>query len=146
METNMKTLLVIAGILGMTLTANAESWIIKDSSSDVATTVNKLTAAVEKAGAKVFAVVDHAAGAKSIDADLQDMTLVMFGNPKLGTPILQAAPQAGLDLPIRDDAGTTKVGYLDPAGLKARYNVNGADKSFAMMTGALDKLTSAAAK
>ena len=128
--------------------AMAENWIIKDSASDVGATANKLVAAVESAGATLFARVDHAAGAASIGAELAPMTMVMFGNPKLGTPILQNAPLAGLDLPIRvliwDDNGTTKIGYLDPADLKARYDVSGADKSFEMMAGALGKLTDAA--
>ena len=130
--------------------AMADNWIIKDSASDVATTADKLVTAVEGAGAKVFARVDHAAGAASVDAELAPMTLVMFGNPKLGTPILQSAPQAGLDLPIRvliwDDNGATKIGYLDPADFKARYSVEGADKSFEMMAGALGKLTDAASQ
>ena len=105
---------------------------------------------MEKAGAKVFARVDHAAGAKSIDAELRGMTLVMFGNPKIGTPILQAAPRAGLDLPNRvliwDDEGQTKIGYLNPAELKDRYQVEGADQAFEVMAGALGKLTDAASK
>lgn len=146
----MKIFLTLITFIAMTITAQAENWIIKDSANDVAATADKLVAAVENAGAKVFARVDHAAGAKSIDAELAPMTLVMFGNPKLGTPILQAAPQAGIDLPIRvlvwDDNGQTKIGYLEPAALKARYNVEGADKSFEMMTGALGKLTDAASK
>lgn len=147
----MKTAILGIGIsLAILGTAMADNWIIKDSASDVATTADKLVAAVEGAGAKVFARVDHAAGAASIDAELAPMILVMFGNPKLGTPILQAAPQAGLDLPIRvliwDDNGATKIGYLDPADFKARYDVEGADKSFEMMTGALGKLTDAASK
>lgn len=146
-----KTAIVGIGISLATLgAAMADNWIIKDSNSDVVTTADKLVAAVEGAGAKVFARVDHAAGAASIDAELAPMTLVMFGNPKLGTPILQNAPQAGLDLPIRvliwDDNGVTKIGYLDPAELKARYAVQGADKSFEMMTGALGKLTDAASR
>ncbi|MEP3436021.1 MAG: DUF302 domain-containing protein [Hoeflea sp.] len=127
-----------------------DGWIIKDSSGSVETTADRLVEAVEKAGAKVFARVDHAAGARSIDAELAGMTLVMFGNPKIGTPILQAAPRAGLDLPNRvliwDDAGQTRIGYLDPAELKARYEVEGADQAFEVMTGALGKLTDAAAK
>ncbi len=126
----------------------AENWIIKDGVSDVAVTTDKLVAAVEGAGATLFARVDHAAGATSIGAELAPMTMVMFGNPKLGTPILQSAPRAGLDLPIRvliwDDNGTTKIGYLDPADPKARYEVSDADKSFEMMAGALGKLTDAA--
>ena len=76
------------------------------------------------------------------------MIMVMFGNPKIGTPVLKAAPQSGLDLPLRvlvwDDGGVTKVGYLDPQDLKARYGVEGADAAFETVAGALDKLTGAA--
>jgi uncharacterized protein (DUF302 family) len=77
------------------------------------------------------------------------MVMVMFGNPKIGTPILKAAPQSGLDLPLRvlvwDDGGVTKIGYLAPADLKARYSAfEGADGAFETMAGALDKLTNAA--
>jgi len=131
------------------ISARAEDgWIVKTSAASVAETADKLVAAVENAGAKVFARVDHAAGARSIDSDLADMTLVMFGNPKIGTPILQAAPSAGLDLPNRvliwDDEGQTRVGYLDPAVLKQRHQVEGADKAFDVMAGALAKLTDAA--
>ena len=136
-------------IAGSTLAVSAaDGWIIKESPSSVSDTADKLVGAVEGAGATVFARVDHAAGAASIDAELPPMTLVMFGNPRIGTPIMQAAPAAGLDLPLRvliwDQDGTTQVGYLDPAELKARYSVEGADETFAAMTGALDNLTNAA--
>lgn len=132
-------------------TAQAEdNWIMKTSSVSVEMTADRLVAAVENAGARVFARVDHAAGAKSIEAELEDMTLVIFGNPKIGTPILQAEPRTGLDLPNRvliwDDNGQTTIGYLDPAQLKQRYSVKGADKAFDTMAGALGKLTDAAAK
>lgn len=129
--------------------ANAQdSWIIKESPASVEITADKLEAAIGAAGATVFARIDHAAGAKSIDAELEDMTLVVFGNPKIGTPIMQAEPRAGLDLPIRvliwEDQGQTKIGYLDPAALQERYSIEGADQSFMTMKGALEKLTNAA--
>ncbi|MGJ8570271.1 MAG: DUF302 domain-containing protein [Hoeflea sp.] len=127
-----------------------ENWIKKTSSVSVERTADRLVEAIENAGAKVFARVDHAAGAKSIDAELEDMTLVIFGNPKIGTPILQAEPRAGLDLPNRvliwDDNGQTTIGYVDPAQLKQRYSVEGADQAFDTMAGALGKLTDAASK
>jgi uncharacterized protein (DUF302 family) len=125
-------------------------WTVKQSPSSVADTVDKLTSAVENAGAKVFAVVDHAAGAASIDQQLAPMTLVIFGNPAIGTPLLQANPRAGLDLPIRvliwEEEGQTQIGYLNPEELKARYELEGADEAVMKMTGALDKLTGAAAQ
>ena len=147
----LRSIATAAIIAASTLAAQAaDGWIIKDSASSVAETADRLVGAVENAGATVFARVDHAAGAASIDAELAPMTMVMFGNPRIGTPILQAAPYAGIDLPLRvliwEEDGTTRVGYLDPAALKARYAVEGADEALAMMTGALDNLTNAALK
>jgi uncharacterized protein (DUF302 family) len=142
----------LAALLFLTLAMNApafaDDWIVKDSISSVAETADKLAAAAEGAGATVFARVDHAAGADAIGEEMAPMVMVMFGNPRIGTPILKAAPQSGLDLPLRvliwDDGGVTKIGYLSPADLKARYSVEGADVAFETMAGALDKLTNAA--
>lgn len=151
-HSNLKFAAVAAALTIMSgVSAQAEdNWIMKTSSVSVEMTADRLVEAVENAGARVFARVYHAAGAKSIDADLEDMTLVIFGNPKIGTPILQAEPRAGLDLPNRvliwDDNGQTTIGYLDPAYLKQRYSVEGADQAFDTMTGALGKLTDAASK
>lgn len=134
----------------LTGTAMADDWITKTSPHSVEKTVAQLTAAIEGAGAKVFAVVDHAAGAKKVDAKLAPATLVIFGNPKIGTPVMQANIRAGLDLPLRvlvfEEDGKTKIGYLDPAKLKQRYEISGADEVFAKITGALNKLTDAAGK
>ena len=146
----MRSLFVFLSMFIFTGTAMAENWIVKSSPHSVDKTVSQLTAAVEGAGAKVFGVVDHAAGASNVGADLSPSTLVIFGNPKIGTPIMQKNIRAGLDLPLRvlvfEEGGETKIGYLDPAELKARYNVEGADEVFAKVTGALNKLTDAASK
>lgn len=127
-----------------------EGWIIKDSVNSVEVTADKLVAIIEGAPPKLFARVDHAAGAKSIDAELPAATMIMFGAPAIGTPIMQENIKAGLDLPIRvliwDEGGQTKIGYLDPAALKARYNISGAEKAFKGMAGAVGKFTDGAAK
>ncbi len=148
----MKNLLVAAAILAFTfLPAHAaETWITLKSPHSVADTADKLVAAVEGAGAKVFARVDHAAGAKAVGAELEPTVLVIFGNPKVGTPIIKADRRAGLELPIRvliwEENGATTIGYDDPRNLKAKYSIDGADDSFAAMAGALKKLTEAAAQ
>ena len=141
-------LTIAAFSMGSTAVAG-DGWIIVESPHDVAVTADKLTAAVEKAGATVFARVDHAAGAKKVGADLADATLVIFGNPKIGTPIMQSNLKAGLDLPIRvliwSQDGKTQLGTLDPATLKARYELgDGADGALGAMKGALGKLMGAA--
>ena len=127
-----------------------DGWIIKDSANSVSVTADRLVAIIEKAPPKLFARIDHAAGAKNAGLELDEATMIMFGAPAIGTPIMQQNIKAGLDLPIRvliwDEGGQTKIGYLDPQALKARYEIEGADKAFAGMAGALDKFTSGAAK
>lgn len=68
---------------------------------DFDTTLARLTSGVDARGLKTFAVIDHAKGAASIDASLRPTTLVIFGNPKGGTPLMQAAQSIGFDLPLK---------------------------------------------
>lgn len=127
---------------------SAADLITKPSPHSVAVTIDKLAAAVENAGAKVFARVDHAKGAMSVDMDLRPTEMLMFGNPKLGTPALQAAQTIGLALPLRvvayeDESGQVHVAYHPPASL-TDHGIAADAEVLAKMTGALDKLTSAA--
>jgi uncharacterized protein (DUF302 family) len=145
------TFLVISAIQGGAITqAAAAEWITRESSASVSETADRLVAAAEGAGATVFARVDHAAGAQGVGEELPPTTLVIFGNPQIGTPILQAERRAGLDLPLRvliwEEGGATMLGYEDPDAVKDRYAIDGADEAFDAMRGALDNLTSEAAQ
>jgi len=64
-------------------------------------TVNRLIEVLEAAGMKIFARIDHAAGAHEAGLAMPPMILLVYGHPKGGTPIMLAAPQAGLELPLR---------------------------------------------
>ena len=123
-------------------------WIIKTSPHSVPVTVEKLNRAIEGAGASVAAVIDHAAGAKKAGMELPPTTLVIFGNPKLGTPLMQETRQIGIDLPMRvlvwQDGDATRIGYLAPGSMASSYGIAGDNSSIKKMTGALDKLTNAA--
>ncbi len=143
----MRILLTLCLIMSGTL-ASAADLITKPSPHSVAVTMDRLTAAVEKAGAKVFARVDHAKGAMNVEMELRPTEMLMFGNPKLGTPALQAAQTIGLDLPLRvvayeDEAGKVHLAYHAPKSL-TEHGISGDAEVLAKMTGALDKLTSAA--
>lgn len=124
--------------------ASAAPFASKTSPHDVATTMDRLVAAVEGAGATIFARIDHAAGAAKVGQVLAPNQVLIFGNPKLGTPMMQSAPSMGLDLPLkvqiyRAGDGTVQVVYRDMAGLAAEH---GADSpALAKATGALMKLT-----
>ena len=77
-------------------------------------TVNRLIEVLEAAGMKIFARIDHAAGAHEVGLVMPPMVLLVYGHPKGGTPIMLAAPQAGLELPLRvlvreDGDGSTRI-------------------------------------
>lgn len=117
----------------------------------VSKTADKLVQVITKKGLALFARVNHAKGARNVGMDLAPSVMVLFGNPKIGTPLMQSNPKVGLDLPLRvliwqDAQGTTQIGYHDPMALKKAYQINDQDKIFNTMTGALKKLTAAAAR
>lgn len=119
-------------------------------SGDVATTMDALEAAVTGAGATVFARVDHAGGAAKVDLELAPEQLLIFGNPKLGTPAMQDDPLAGLYLPLKvlvyqDADGQTWLAYEDPAEMLDDLNIPADAEYVKKMTGALAKLTGKAA-
>ena len=123
-------------------------WVVKNSPHTVPVTVAKLNSAIESAGASVAAVVDHAEAAKKAGMELPPTTLVIFGNPKLGTPLMQHNRQMGIDLPMRvlvwQDGDATKIGYVSPESMASDYGIAADNASIRKMIGALDKLTNAA--
>ena len=144
----LKMAVAAAFVLGASQ-AYAADLVTKQSPHSVGTTVDRLIAAVKGAGAKVFARIDHAAGAKSVGMKLRPTQMVMFGNPKLGTPALQAAQTSGLDLPLRvvvyqDNSGQVFLAYHAPAKLSQDHGVPKGAKVLKKMTGALNKLTNKA--
>src|SRR5512132_2657763 len=86
---------------------------------DVASTVDRVQTALRTRGGTLFAAVDHAAGAREAGLQLADEVLLIFGNPTIGTGLMQADPRVGLDLPLRllvwDEQGTTQIAFSDPA-------------------------------
>ncbi len=135
--------------LTLALPAAAQEMVSKISPHSVSDTLDRLQTAVEAAGATVFARVDHAKGAASVDMELRPTELMIFGNPKLGTPVMQADQLAGLDLPLRvlayaDADDVVHLVYAHPMSLSDRYNVNVDNAPLDQIEGALDKLTDAA--
>ena len=147
--------LIAAVVTAVSLTAPPyasaapEGMIVKSSAHSVSATLDKLEAVLKKNGIRVFARVDHAAGAKSVDLDLPATQLLIFGNPKLGTPLMQASRSVAIDLPMKalayaDQDGVVHLAYNDPAYFAERHGISDQDAVIGKMTGALDKLTDAA--
>ena len=125
--------------------AHGGDWITKPSPHDVATTADRLEAVIAESPATLVARVDHQAAAAEADLTMDPATVLIFGNPALGTPLMQADPRAALDLPLRilvwEEDGETNVGYLSTEALAARYELSEAEETLARMAEALDGIT-----
>jgi uncharacterized protein (DUF302 family) len=115
-------------------------------------TVDKLEAAVKAKGLTVFAKVDHAAGAAAVELPLRPTQLIIFGNAKGGTPLMQAAQTSGIDLPMKvlvwqDASGDTWLSYNDPEWIAKRHGLGHAvEAPIKAMSAALHALADAATK
>lgn len=116
----------------------------KDSPRPLGDTVTRLVDLITTRGMKVFLVVDQAAEARAVGLQLRPTTLVVFGSPVAGTAVMAAAPLSALDLPLKvliwADDDQTKVSYLGPEALAARYELNA---ELAQNLAGIDPLTDA---
>jgi uncharacterized protein (DUF302 family) len=121
-----------------------EKVVTKLSPWSMADTLARLSAVVAARGMEVFAVIDHSGKARDVGLDLRDTKLVIFGSPSAATPVMEAAPLAALDLPLRvvvwEDGYQTMVSYPAPAAVARRYGLDG---DLADALASIDALTSA---
>jgi ribose 5-phosphate isomerase A len=108
--------------------------------------VTRLTELLQVKGVKLFDVIDHSGEAAAVGMQLRDTKVAIFGNPQAGTPVMQAAPEAALDLPLKvliwRDGDQTKLTYASPCELAARH---GLSDELAARLAAIDALTDALA-
>jgi uncharacterized protein (DUF302 family) len=129
----------------------ADGLITMRSSHGPKDTMNRLEAQVSAKGMTVFARIDHAAGAAEAGLPLRPTDLLIFGNAKAGTPLMQAEQAIGIDLPLKmlvwqDASGATWLSYNDPTWLAKRHGLAGASEAAAKaMAAALDGIARAAA-
>lgn len=121
------------------------------SSRPVGELVARLEAALAAKGITLFARIDHAAGAASVGMNLRPMTVLIFGNPRAGTPLMLAEPRTGLDLPLRvlawqDADGHSWLSYHDMRALAACHGIDpDTTPAVATIAALLDALTREAA-
>jgi len=119
------------------------------SSHDPRETMNRLEAAVTAKGLTVFARIDHAAGASAASLPLRPTEVLIFGNAKGGTPLMQAVQTIGIDLPLKalvwqDAAGDTWLSWNDPAWLATRHEISGADAVVGRLNAVLEEVAKTA--
>lgn len=150
----MSTILLVAALSAACATqkeATASSrLVVTQSERGFAETLDAAKAAIEARGFKIVAVVDHAAAAAAVGDTLPPTTLIIFGNPKGGTPLMRAAPGIAIDLPLKalvyegPDHGVT-IATQNIDALFAEHDVKGMDAQKAAMTAALHAISEEAA-
>lgn len=132
-------------------TSAAEGIVTTQSASDFKTTLGKLNGAIRARNFTLFAEVDHAAGAAGVGLVLRPTHLVVFGNPRGGTPAMVCSQTIGLDLPLKalvfeDAAGKVQISMPDPLAIAARHGTGDCGKAaFEAMGKALQAIAAEAA-
>jgi len=121
------------------------------SAYSVTETINRLESALEKKGMTIFIRIDHTAGAVKVDLQMRQTQLLIFGNPKVGTPLMLCSQTAAIDLPQKalayeDENGQVWLAYNDPAYMAKRHNTQGCDQAIKKVSNALANFTKAAAE
>lgn len=148
---------LIAAILVAALTtaagaaAGPDGLIMKRSAHTVEETLDRLAAALEAKGLTVFTRIDHAAGAAGAGLELRETQVLIFGNPRLGTPLMQSNRTIAIDLPqkalaFEDAEGQVWLAYNDPVYLAGRHDIADREALLDKIAGALDAFTDEATR
>ena len=113
-------------------------------------TMDRLEAEIHSKELAIFAKIDHAAGAAEVGLTLRPTNLIIFGNARGGTPLMQAAQTAGIDLPLKilvwqDTAGKTRLSYNEPSWIAQRHGVGGKAELIDKLSATLAAIAKAAA-
>jgi uncharacterized protein (DUF302 family) len=109
-------------------------------------TLNRLDAAIKAQGMKVFARIDHAAGAAEAGLTLAPTELIIFGNARGGTPLMQSVQTVGIDLPLKalvweDASGAIWLSYNEPSWIAQRHDVANAEPIVSKMAAVLSAMS-----
>lgn len=140
---------VIALIVSTSALARDDGLITKPSKYTVAETADKLESVLKSKGMTIFARVDHAGEAAKVGLTMRPTVLLIFGNPKGGTPLMVAAPTAAIDLPMKalmwqDAKGKVWLSYNTVSYIKKRHDMKGMDEAVKNLDATLDKLSNMA--
>jgi uncharacterized protein (DUF302 family) len=113
-------------------------------------TMDRLEAEIRAQRMTVFARIDHAGGAAVVGLKLAPAELIIFGNARGGTPLMQSNQTVGIDLPLKalvwqNAAGKTLISYNEPSWIAQRHGVAGAEAAVSKMTDLLSAITTTAA-
>jgi uncharacterized protein (DUF302 family) len=149
MSTWFRLLALVALMASSSWVFSADGIITTESNHSVEQTADRLVSILEDKGMTVMNRINHASGAKKAGLELRSTEVIIFGNPKVGTPLMQCEQSVAIDLPQKaliweDKEGQVWFSYNDPAYLKTRHNIVGCDKVLMKISNALESFAKAA--
>lgn len=149
---NISALTLFLSFMSTNALANDTDGLIKiRSKHSVNETLNNLETVLDKKGMTIFKRVDHAAGAQKAGLTLRPTELLIFGNPKVGTPLMLCSQTAAIDLPqkalaYKDESGQVWLAYNDPSYMAKRHDIKDCNTAIQKITNALAKFANLATK
>jgi uncharacterized protein (DUF302 family) len=148
----MRTPIIITFLILLISTpvAIADGLVNVPSAFSVEETANRLENILNEKGMTVFKIISHSEGASSVGIELRETELFIFGNPKVGSPLMKCQQSVAIDLPQKaliwkDENSRVWISYNDPEYLKERHNITGCEEILSKIGKALSGLTKAAA-
>lgn len=143
--------IVIISSLLSTMAIASDSLISLKSAHSVTETANRFESLLKEKGLTVFTRINHQENAENINQKLAPTQVIIFGNPKVGTPLMQCSKTVAIDLPQKaliwqDQQQQVWLSFNNPDYLKARHNIQGCEKVLTKISGVLTKLGQAATK
>lgn len=141
--------IIVIFLMVSTAVAGGNGLVNVKSSHDVKTTADRLESILNQKGMKVFIRINHAAGAANVGKKLRPTELIIFGNPKVGAPLMQCSQSVGVDLPQKalvwqDDKGLVWLTYNDPDYLAGRHGLKECSEVLKKVEKALSNFAKAA--
>lgn len=146
----MKKIFLLSTLFILAISSMASGIVNVASDFSVKETAERMETILMKKGMKIFNHINHSEGAKNVGIDLRDTELIIFGNPKVGSPLIKCQQTVALDLPQKaliweDENQKVWISYNDPKYLVKRHNLKGCEKVLGKVEGALAGITKAAA-
>ena len=146
-----KPVFIFTVLFLMSYSVNADTIARLQSNYSASETATRFEEILKSKGLTLFARINHQENAAGIDIDMRPSELFVFGNPKVGTPLMQCSQQVAIDLPqkmlVSEDAqGLVWLSYNKPSYLKERHQIQGCDELLTKITGVLQNLAEAAVK
>lgn len=142
-------LMVLCGFLASFSAIASEGLVSLESPYTVKKTADRFESIILAKGLSLFARIDHKENAESVNLAMPETELILFGNPKVGTPLMNCAPAVAIDLPQKvmiqkGNDNKVRISYNNPEYLQKRHDIQGCDQVISKIAAVLNKLSTAA--